>query len=198
MRVRHIVVSSLALATFACGVIIGIDERSLDEQLADAGGGLDANTSDGTASDATDSSSNDGPIVDAGCPDACTRCVDNRCIIECSGDKPCPKTITCPPAMGCRVICDGDAGKACEGRTVDCSQSTSCRFDCDGPKDNCDNVKVNAGGGSLCITCKGADAACDDIQCTSAKCTRICAGGVGGSCTSNTCSGTCTGGSSCP
>lgn len=191
-------VSSLALATFACGVLIGIDDRSLDDQADGGDGRTDGSVESSSPSDAT-SETTDAPIVEAGCPAVCTRCAENRCIIDCGGAVPCPKTVVCPPGLACRVLCESDAGKTCDGRTVDCTQATSCRVDCNGVKDTCDEVKILAAGNPLCITCKGADAACDKITCaTSATCTRICAGGVGGSCTTDTCPNTCVGGSACP
>lgn len=196
MRPRHVVLAALTCATIACGFIIGIDDRRLDEEL-EAG----ADASDGAADVVGEASADTSAAdVDAGaCPEACTSCVDNRCLIDCPGAKCAKSPIVCPPAMICRITCDGDAGKACENIDVDCSRAKSCRIDCNGVKDTCNDMKVNAGQAPLCITCKGANSACDQMTCTAdAGCTRICNGGVGGACTANTCSSACTGGSACP
>jgi len=189
-------VSALALATFACGVLIGIDDRSLDPQAAD-GGGIDATTSEAAVSD---TGSADALVVEAGCPAACTRCNDNRCVIDCGGtDGGCAKNVVCPPGLACRVLCESEGGKPCEDLTIDCTQAKSCRIDCAGVKDICDGMKINAGSGAICLTCKGDDGACDQIQCaTTSTCTRICDRGLGGACTNNTCGATCTGGAGCP
>ncbi len=195
MRVRHAVIATFAVGLIACGVLIGIDDRSLDTDAGavdDAGdAALDTATPD-TSADvdaATDGSS---------CPAACTSCTDNRCLIDCPSDK-CKSPVVCPAGMACRVTCNGDAGKACENFTIDCSKAKSCRVDCNGVKDTCNDMKIISSPAPLCITCKGATAACDQVACTAdAGCTRICNGGVGGACTTNTCPTACTGGSACP
>ncbi len=138
------------------------------------------------------------------------RCEDggNDCLIECDdAGTNCKSTITCPPGVGCRVVCAFDDTCA---QKVDCTLATSCDITCSG-KHTCHGIacagtscKVACTGVDSCeiglIDCKATDSCTigctadagmkncmDAVTCTSAKCNVNCnADGCSGGVTATT------------
>lgn len=204
-------------AVAACG-FTGIGTAGVTSDGADA-------TTNGAAADArveSDASDielghEDGSVDAAGdagadadaCPAACTKCSkDGRCEIECGAS--CPKTITCPPGIPCRVRCTGKGN--CSGAIIDCLGATSCdvectrteacvgavircgggkcRVACGGEDDSCVGLSIQAAtAAAFCLECRG-DPGCRDLACSAAAgCTKSCA--------SDGCSGNDTGCGAC-
>lgn len=176
MRVRHVVVASLACATIACGVLLGIDDRSFDPEL-DVPGRADAGADTAVAPETA-------APVDAGvdapaCAKVCTNgCDGGICEIDCPATgATCTFPVKCPAGLPCRVRCIGQ--KACDAKgNIDCSAATSCIVVCRGGQDACDNMDIKAGATPICVKCE-ADGVCgSDLKCTTtAQCRKQCSGG---------------------
>lgn len=115
------------------------------------------------------------PASDAmpdGCPDACTACSDDLCIIECDGIGSCGQPVVCPPDTACEVRCGGPAscvsGVVCDSAT-ECTVTCSNVGACAGP--------VLCGDGPCSVTCSGMESCAGGIDCSeSCACETACSG----------------------
>jgi hypothetical protein len=210
---RFAVLSAGVMAIAACASLLGIDDRELIGESADAAA-VEGSVGDGSAdSPTTTDGSVDARINDGDANVACDPGLCGAVNGSCGGDGVCGITCTaascpigsvlrCPPGHDCRIAC---AGGACEkarcigGRSciIDCSAAMSCHngvacqaddrceLICTGTMDSC-----GGGGGSLPVECEAGVCV---VNCGGPS---ACAGGVAASATSY-CGITCTGATSC-
>ncbi len=144
----------------------------------DAGGGslTDAGVD---IADAGAAPGDGGPTIpDAGaqdastCPDACSECMEDTCVIDCGADGSCSDTVVCPPGLACTVLCDGI--QSCDGG-IDCSAASSCDLRCTS-REACAG-SIECGAGACAVECSARDSCGDGIDCTrSCACDTRCTG----------------------
>ena len=206
-RVRVLCVAA-GVASVAAGIVAGcgIDvvgtfdlgtDASVDTKPALPPGNDGSIVTDADADADADAMEAGLACADSTCVANGGRCEDggNNCIIECNeAGTNCLGDITCPPGIGCRVVCAFD--DTCI-QQVDCTLATSCDVTCSG-KHTCAGIacagtscKVACSGMDSCemglIDCKATDSC--NIACTADSGKMNCKGAV--TCTSATCKVAC-------
>ena len=154
-----------------CVVAPGAPADDAGGSIADSGVDiLDAGTAppDDSGPPVPDAGQPDGP----GCPEVCTECVGDTCIVNCSDDGSCKDQVVCPPGLACTVLCDGN--RACEGG-IDCSDATSCDLSCT-DAEACAGP-IECGTGPCTVECSARDTCSGGLDCTqSCACDTSCTG----------------------
>src|SRR6188508_7175 len=103
----------------------------VDGWCVEGDGGQSVADADPLAPDATV-----GPDSSFVCPETCSRCDGDTCIMDCPQSDSCATAVVCPPGVKCRVEC---GGKNSCGGTIDCSAASECLIYCIG-NDSCDSL----------------------------------------------------------
>ena len=106
-------------------------------------------------------------------------CVDNTCIVDCTGYPSCwQETIDCPEGFACQVDCEAPpspaTGYGCRGATINCPDTYACDVNCS-DSTICQNTNLNCTDGSCSMNC-GFWSACSGAQiyCGEGECTATC------------------------
>ena len=139
----------------------------------------------GDGSGNNDASGIDGAFV---CPQSCTRCEGDLCVIDCNTGGACATEVVCPAGIRCKVECGASACVA----GIDCSAAQSCRIECTG-QDACAGP-ITCSPGFCRLECGGSNSCVGGIDCSdSCACETLCTGS--GACTPPpTCPTGCTSG----
>lgn len=163
-----------AMAVAACGSLLGINDRELDDtpdgSNRDSGPGVDGEVvlvpAEASIPPVPGAKCAEGP-----CASVNGTCVDGGvCSISCTKKGSC-QPVVCPPDIDCELDCAKNDG--C--KDVTCSGGRSCTLRCGGAG-SCEDAKCT-GADTICrFECNAPDNACKDSSCDAKECSFLCAG----------------------
>jgi hypothetical protein len=108
------------------------------------------------------------------CPQACTSCNGDTCVIECIDGGCDSQDIVCPEELACLVICEGV--DSCDSGTITCPPTYACEIQCGGGNDACGDQQIQCGEASCSIDCEADACSGATVQCGDGPCTASCGG----------------------